>query len=124
MLDEYDINRVASLLMGLTHHILAHWRIELMRIQKYDKQIAFYKHNYPFVYDLQFLQQNMFVIPVPLSKEYKTMLAYTKELMEYQNGYVAIHPSFTKLITSLSTAAEKGDGTLEKDFWIWSGRAR
>ena len=29
----------------------------------YVKQIAFYKHNYPSIYDLQFLQQNMFVIP-------------------------------------------------------------
>jgi hypothetical protein len=28
----------------------------------YDKQIAYYKKNYPSVYDLQFLQQNMFVI--------------------------------------------------------------
>jgi hypothetical protein len=35
----------------------------------YTKQIAYYKKNYPSVYDLQFLQQNMFVIPVPFSKE-------------------------------------------------------
>jgi hypothetical protein len=62
----------------------------------YMKQIAFYKHNYPSVYDLQFLQQNMFVIPVPFSKEHKAMLAHCKELMEYQNGYVAIHPRYNK----------------------------
>jgi predicted acylesterase/phospholipase RssA len=30
----------------------------------YEKQISFYKKNYRSVYDLQFLQQNMFVIPV------------------------------------------------------------
>ena len=34
----------------------------------YVKQIAFYKHNYPSIYDLQFLQQNMFVIPVPFTR--------------------------------------------------------
>ena len=31
----------------------------------YVTQIQYYKHNHPSVYDLQFLQQNMFVIPVP-----------------------------------------------------------
>ncbi|MGB7665266.1 MAG: hypothetical protein WBL67_21225 [Nitrososphaeraceae archaeon] len=45
----------------------------------YVKQIAFYKHNYPSVYDLQFLQQNMFIIPVPFSKEHKAMLADAKD---------------------------------------------
>jgi hypothetical protein len=33
------------------------------------KQIAFYKKNYPSVYDLQFLQQNMFVICEPRLKD-------------------------------------------------------
>lgn len=42
------------------------------------------------------------------------MLAYTKEMMEYRNGYVAINPKFTKLIIALRTAVEKGDGTLDK----------
>ena len=82
---------------------------------EYDKQIAFYKHNYPSVYDLQFLEQQMFVIPVPFNKEHKHMLAHCKEMMEYQNGQVAIHPGFNKLITSLRTAVEKGDGSLSKD---------
>jgi hypothetical protein len=82
----------------------------------YDKQIAFYKHNYPSVYDLQFLQQNMFVIPVPFSKEHKHMLAHCKEMMEYNKGQVAIHPTRnSKLITSLRTAVEKGEGSLDKD---------
>ena len=49
----------------------------------YIKHIAYYKHNYPSGYDLQFLQQNMFIIPVPFSKEHKAMLAYCKELMEH-----------------------------------------
>ncbi|MGA8913494.1 MAG: hypothetical protein WB443_11615, partial [Nitrososphaeraceae archaeon] len=63
----------------------------------YEQQISFYKKNYPSVYDLQLLQQNMFVIPVPFSKEHKNMLAHCKELLEYQNGVVAIHPRHNKL---------------------------
>jgi hypothetical protein len=37
------------------------------------------------------------------------MLAYFKELLEYLNGMVAINPKHTKLITSLSSAVEKGE---------------
>jgi hypothetical protein len=81
----------------------------------YVKQNHYYIHNYPSVYDLQFLQLNMFVIPVASNKEYKNMLAHCKELLEYQNGQVAINPKFTKLITSLRTAVEKGEVSLDKE---------
>ena len=81
----------------------------------YTKQIQYYKHNYPSIYDLQFLQHNMFVIPVPFSKEHKNMLAHCKELLEYQNGYVTIQPRYNKLITGLRTAVENGEGMLDKD---------
>ena len=53
----------------------------------------------------------MFVTPVPFSKEHKHMLAHCKELMEYQNGTMAIHPKHTKLIT----AVENGEGALDKE---------
>jgi hypothetical protein len=43
------------------------------------------------------------------------MLAHAKEMLEYQQGMVAIHPRFNKLITSLRTAVEKGDGSLDKE---------
>ena len=43
------------------------------------------------------------------------MLAPVKELMEYQNGLVAINPKHTKLVTSLRTAVENGEGNLDKD---------
>jgi hypothetical protein len=43
------------------------------------------------------------------------MLAHRKELMEYQNGYVAIHPRHNKLVTALRTAVENGEGSLDKD---------
>jgi hypothetical protein len=57
----------------------------------------------------------MFVIPVPFSKEHKGMLAHCKELLEYQNGMVAIHPKHNKLITALRTAVENGEGYLDKE---------
>ena len=57
----------------------------------------------------------MFAIPISFAKEHKNMLAHTKRMLEYQNGYMAIHPRFNKLITALRTAVEKGDGTLDKE---------
>jgi hypothetical protein len=57
----------------------------------------------------------MFVVPVPFSNEHKGMLAHVKELLEYQNGMVAINPRFNKLITALRTAVENGDGMLDKE---------
>lgn len=35
--------------------------------------------------------------------------------MERDGGYVAINPKFDKLITSLRTAVEKGEGMLDKE---------
>ena len=43
------------------------------------------------------------------------MLAHCKEMLEYNSGYMAIHPRHSKLITALRTAVEKGDGTLDND---------
>jgi hypothetical protein len=57
----------------------------------------------------------MFVIPVPFSKYHIEMLAYCKELLEYSNGYVAINPKHTKLVTALRTAVENGEGMLDKE---------
>lgn len=57
----------------------------------------------------------MFVIPVPFTKHHKEMLAHCKEMIEYQNGHMAIHPRFSKLITSLRTAVENGEGNLDKE---------
>ncbi|HZA42218.1 MAG TPA: hypothetical protein VE504_00440 [Nitrososphaeraceae archaeon] len=57
----------------------------------------------------------MFVIPVSFAKHHKEMLAHCKELMEYKNGQVAIHPRHSKLITALRTAVEKGEGQLDKE---------
>jgi hypothetical protein len=43
------------------------------------------------------------------------MLAHAKKILEYNNGTIAIHPRFDKLITSLRTAVEKGEGSLDKE---------
>ena len=37
----------------------------------------------------------------------------SSNVLEYKNGQVAINPKFTKLITSLRTAVEKGEGNLD-----------
>jgi hypothetical protein len=58
---------------------------------------------------------DLFVVPIAFNKEHRNMLAYAKKLMEYGNGVVAIHPRHTKLITSLRTAVEKGEGTLDEE---------
>lgn len=42
------------------------------------------------------------------------MLAHRKRMLEYQSGLVSINPKFNKLITSLRTAVEKGEGQSDK----------
>ena len=58
---------------------------------------------------------NMFVVPNHFSKEHKNMLAYCKQMLEYNNGTVAINPVHSKLITALRTAVENGEGYLDKE---------
>jgi hypothetical protein len=43
------------------------------------------------------------------------MLAHCKEMLEYCNGIVAIHPGLTKLINALRTVVGNGQGVLDKD---------
>lgn len=43
-------------------------------------------------------------MPIAFNREHKSMLYHCKQLTEYDNGRVAIHPRFSKLITSLRTA--------------------
>jgi hypothetical protein len=54
-------------------------------------------------------------IPVNFSMEHKSMLANVKMLMERDGDYVAINQKFDKLIMSLRTAVEKGEGVLDKE---------
>jgi hypothetical protein len=43
------------------------------------------------------------------------MLAHSKKILEYDSGQIAIDKRFDKPITSLRTAVEKGDGSLDKE---------
>ncbi len=118
LLDDYNIkfnNSCRIFIDGSAPSFIRALKDRVDEDPEYEKQIVFYKHNYPSVYDLEFLQQNMFVIPVPFNKEHKRMLTHTKELLEYRNGLVAIHPKFQKLIISLRTAVENGEGILDKE---------
>jgi hypothetical protein len=54
----------------------------------YEQQMAHYEKNYPYVYYLEYLWQNVFVMSVPFAKEHKAMLVQCQEMLEYQNGYV------------------------------------
>ena len=40
------------------------------------------------------------------------MLVHAKELLEYQNGMVVIHPRHNKLLILLRTAVENGEGII------------
>jgi hypothetical protein len=81
----------------------------------YENMIAHLKTSYGSHFGLQSLIYNMFVVPIAFNKEHRNMLAYAKKLMEYGSGVIAINPRHTKLITSLRTAVEKGEGTLDKE---------
>ena len=117
LLDEYDIrfdNHCRIFVDAADPSVIRALKYKVDENSDYE-QISYFKKQYPSVYDLQFLQQNMFVIPVPFSKYHKEMLAHCKELLEYQNGMVAIHLRFNKLITALRTAVENGEGSLDKE---------
>jgi len=70
------------------------------RVVEYSK-----KYNRP-------IDEYMRVIPVSF-KEHKNMLSHCKLLLEKE--YVEINPRFDKLVTSLRTAVEKGEGDLDKE---------
>jgi len=77
----------------------------------YEEEIDRIKKNFPGCD----WSQNMLVVPVHFSKEHKQMLAHTKKLMEYNEGMAAINPRFDKLVTSLRTTVDKGEGNLDKE---------
>ena len=77
----------------------------------YEDEIKFYQSNSPSVD----WTQNMTVIPVHFVREHRRMLAHAKNILDYNNSTIAINPRFDKLITSLRTAVEKGEGSLDKE---------
>jgi uncharacterized membrane protein YgaE (UPF0421/DUF939 family) len=81
----------------------------------YEQEMDYYKKSYHDIYNLDFLIRNMFVIPVHFVKEHKRMLTHAKRILQYKDGSMAINPTFDKLITSLRTAVESGEGLLDKE---------
>ena len=84
-------------------------KLQMGEDEDYDeiiKECKAKKRDYEFEMD---------VVPVNFSMEHKSMLGNVKMLMERDGGYVAINPKFDKLITSLRTAVEKGEGMLDKE---------
>lgn len=73
-----------------------------------EKMLYCKKHNLD-------LARYMNVVPVAFSTSAKDMLVHTKELLEYERPLIAINPTFTKLITSLSTAISDDSGRLSKE---------
>jgi hypothetical protein len=62
-------------------------------------------------YGLKSLMYNMLVVPVNFSAEHKKMLAHCKQLLELNGGCIGIHETqHGKLITTLRTAVENGEG--------------
>jgi hypothetical protein len=61
------------------------------------------------------MMRNMFIVPIHFAKEHKQMLAHAKKVLEYNGGSITINPRFDKLITSLRTAVENGEGMLDKE---------
>lgn len=80
----------------------------------YERLTARIKTQRGTSFNLEPLMYSMFVVPVHFNKEHKSMLAHCKQMMGYNNGNVAIHPRFNKLITALRTAVEDGNGSLDK----------
>jgi hypothetical protein len=61
------------------------------------------------------INQYMKVVPVPFSIEGKSMLIYTKELLEFERPIISIPAKFEKLVTSLRTCQSDDVGRLDKD---------
>jgi hypothetical protein len=118
LLDEYNITfegRSRIFVDGANPSFLRSLKERVDEDTNYEQLVSYLKKQYSSVYDLEFLQQNMFVIPVPFAKYHKEMLAHCEEMLEYQNGHVAINPRHSKLITALRTAVENGEGILDKE---------
>jgi hypothetical protein len=69
----------------------------------------------PFIIRSSVLSAEQVCNPVVFAKEHKAMYAHSKELLEYLNGYMSIHPDFNKLITSFRTAGGNEEGVLDNE---------
>ena len=72
-----------------------------------DEDITSYlKKQYALVYDLKILRRKYVRRSCRILEGLQENVGHCKEMLEYKNGQVAIHPKHTKLITALRTAVE------------------
>jgi hypothetical protein len=97
LLDQYNIQAGSNSIHvdGANPSFIRALKSEVDEDSGYERIIDYYKKSYPSTFNLEFLSKYMFVVPVPFAKEHKHMLAHCKEIMEYQDGAIAIHPKFT-----------------------------
>jgi hypothetical protein len=100
---------------GANPSFIHSFKYQLGENADYEQEMDYYKKSFHDIYNLDFLMRNMFVVQVHFAKEHKRMLTHTKKVLEYKDGSIAINPTFHKLITSLRTAVENGEGLLDKD---------
>lgn len=119
LLEEYDIrfyNSCRIFVDGANPSFIRAMKARVSEDTEYEDQITRWKSdNGANMVTLKWLTDNMFVVPIHFNKEHRNTLAHAKKLMGYGSGVVAINPSHTKLIISLRTAVEKGEGTLDKE---------
>ena len=111
LLDKYIITfegRSRIFVDGVNPSFIRTLKERLEKDTNFEHITAYLKKQYSSIYDLEFLEENKFIIPVAFSKEHKKMLAHAKAMLEYHNGQVAINPrQHTKLITSLRYCSRK-----------------
>jgi hypothetical protein len=82
LLDEYNITfegRSRIFVDGANPSFLRSLKERVDEDTNYEQLVSFLKKQDSSVYDLEFLQQNMFVIPVPFAKYHKEMLAHCRD---------------------------------------------
>ena len=107
LMSKYEVDKVY--IDGSNPSFIRSLKLQIGEAADYIEELARYKSQG--LSEEQALR-NMKVIPVSFGKEHKAMLGHCKMILE--DSYIAIHPSFDKLITSLRTATDQ-DGTLDKE---------
>ena len=76
LLDQFNItfeNRSRIFVDGANPSFIRALKERVEEDPNYEQQITYFKHNYPSVYDLQILEQSMFVIPVAFKESITTI---------------------------------------------------
>ena len=72
---------------GANHSFIRELKDRVDEDTNYEQQTLFYKKNYPSLYDLQFLQQTMFVILYRLARSTRTQEhTYCNQMLEHIDG--------------------------------------